>query len=166
MKKTVIIIIISVVVVGLIIAGSILLISKLSSAIKDKDPITVTEFKTKMENKEYTVVDVQEQFAEFDYVKNAYVALEKEGNYQIEFYEISDEANAVGFYGNNKALFESSKGTIVAETNITVKNYAKYTVNSGGKYNVVSRIANTVVYVSVDSKYKDAVNDVLNSIGY
>ena len=47
-----------------------------------------------------------------------------------------------------------------------MKNYSKYTLQSDNKYMVVSRIEDTVVYVKVDSKYKDQIKDLLKEIGY
>lgn len=58
------------------------------------------------------------------------------------------------------------KSNSSAQTNISGKNYSKYTLSSGEKYMVVSRINNTVVYLDVNSNYKDEVKTILSELGY
>ncbi len=79
---------------------------------------------------------------------------------------MSDESSAIGFYQNNASRFETMKANSSAQTNISGKNYSKYTLSSSGKYMVVSRINNTVVYLNVDSSYKDEVKTILSELGY
>ena len=58
------------------------------------------------------------------------------------------------------------KSNSSVQTNINGKNYSKYTLSSDGKYMIVSRINNTVVYLDVDSSYKDEIKTILNELGY
>ena len=51
-------------------------------------------------------------------------------------------------------------------SSISGKNYSKYTLEANGKYSVVSKINNTILYVNVDSQYKDTVKDIIDEIGY
>ena len=159
MKKSVIIAIIVAVVV-IAIAGVVLL--KLNKA---KTAITASSFNSTMSQKGYDVQDARSQFAGYDYIKQALIAVSQEG-YQIEFYELEDETYAKNFYNDNKYIFESSKGNASAETSTSLKNYSKYTLSSNGKYMVVSRIDNTVIYVDVDNSYKDTVKTLLSELGY
>lgn len=133
---------------------------------KEKTSITASDFYTTMSQKEYNVQDSSNQFSEYNYVKQAYIAGSKNNSYQIEFYELEDDSYATQFYNNNKSIFESSKGTNSVESNVELKNYSKYTLSSNGKYMIVSRIDNTVIYVNVDNNYKDAVNSLLKDLGY
>lgn len=133
---------------------------------KEKEAIDVSKFTTIMERRGYYLTDVYSQYEEYGYIKNAYVASSKDYTFQIEFYELSDEAYAVSFYNNNKDIFESMKANVTSGTNTSGKNYAKYTLTSAGKYMVVSRIDNTVVYVNVEENYKNNVTDILKELGY
>lgn len=160
MKKPVIIVLI---VVAIIIAILGVVFVNLN---KEKTSITASSFKNFMEQKGYIVSDANSQFSEYDYVKQVYVATNGNYSYKIEFYELSDENYAMSFYNNNKSIFESSKGSASAETSASLKNYSKYTLSSNGKYMVVSRIDNTVVYLNVDDSYKDTVKDLLKELGY
>lgn len=166
MKKSVIITIAICIIVFilLLVLGGFFLVKNVLN--HEKNSITVEEFKSAMKNKGYIIIDVREQFASYDYIKDAYIAMTDNGEYQIEFYKMSDKENAVMFYEHNKSVFESSKSSSSAQTNNDMKNYSKYTLQSNNKYMVISRIEDTVVYVNVDSKYKDNIKDILKEIGY
>lgn len=133
---------------------------------KEKTPISAEDFKSSMESKGFVVQDVTSQFSMYDYVKQAYVALNPDSSYQIEFYQISDNTYATSFYNTNKSIFESNKESTAAETDINISNYSKYTLSSGGKYQVVSRIDNTAIYLDVSDTYRDDVKEILNEFGY
>lgn len=160
MKKPVIIAIIVVVIV-IAIVGVIFV-----NLNKEKISITASSFYTTMSQKGYTVQDANNQFLEYDYIKQVYIAANKDYSYKIEFYELLDDSYATSFYNNNKSIFEASKGNVSAETSVGLKNYSKYTLSSNGKYMVVSRIDNTVIYVKVDDSYKDTVKAILDELGY
>lgn len=158
MKKGVIIAIGIVVIIVALIVGVFVALNK------EKIPMTTDSFKNTMEEKGFTVQSAKEQFAEYEYVKDAIIALN--GDYQLEFYELSDVDKAVFFYNNNKAIFEQSKGNASANTSVNMKNSSKYTQSSNGKYMVVSRIDNTVIYLNVEDKYKEDVKSLLDELGY
>ena len=160
MKKTVIIAIIAVVIVVAIVGVIFVNLNK------EKNSITASSFYNTMSQKGYTVQDASRQFSKYNYVKQAYIAISQDYSYQIEFYELLDDSYATSFYNNNKSIFEASKGNASAETRVAFKNYSKYTLSSNGKYMVVSRINNTVIYVDVDNSYKDTVEALLDELGY
>lgn len=161
MKKTIITVVI--VIIAIILIGVGVLLINLN---KEKESITASEFYEYATKKGYSVYDVNKQFSEYDYIKQVYVAAGKDLKYQIEFYEIQDDEYATKFYNYNKSIFESSKGNSSAETNVGMKNYSKYTLSTNGKYMVVSRINNTVIYVEVDDNYKDTIKSILKELGY
>jgi len=156
-----ILIIVAIVVIGGIAVGAVIINKN-----NYKEPITASEFKNEMEDLDFEIVDAKYQFAEYDYVEKVYLALEEDGDYQIEFYKLDEEEDAINFYNNNKSIFESDKGSTSAETSVNLKNNSKYTLTTNGKYKVVSRIENTVIYLNVDKEYKDEVKDILKELGY
>ena len=164
-KSTKIAIIVISIVAVIIIAGVILISFLFSTLLKDKASITASDFYTTMSQKGYLVQPIDIGSSDYADVKEAYVANSKDYGYKIEFYEVTDD-NFTGMYSSNKAFFESSKGAVSAETNVAVKNYAKYTLSSNGKYMVVSRINNTIIYINADDQYRDNIKAVLNEIGY
>lgn len=163
MNKRRLIIIISI--IGVILVATMFTIFAIVG--KQKTPITAEEFKTKLESKGYITADATYQYSEYDYIKQVYIAANNDYSYQIEFYELSNVDYAMNFYNTNKNIFESTKGSSInAETNVELKNYAKYTLSVNGKYKVISRINNTVIYIDVEDNNKDTVKKVLEEIGY
>ena len=160
MKKPVIILLVIVAILAIILGVVFINLNT------EKTSITASNFKNLMQQKGYTVSDANSQFSDYDYIQQVYIAADSNYNYQIEFYELSDDSYATRFYNNNKSIFESSKGNASAETSVDLKNYSKYTLSSNGNYMVISRIDNTVIYVDVDDNYKDNVKDILNELGY
>lgn len=132
---------------------------------KEKTPISSEEFKSIMEGKSFTIIDVTQQFVQYkDYMLEAYIA--QKDDYQIEFYKLSSGENAVNMYETNKAKFETQKGNNATSTNANMKNYSTYSLNSNGKYKYISRIDDTFVYVDVDENNKEAIRDIIKEIGY
>lgn len=160
MKKLLIIAIIAIVIIVAIVGVIFINLNK------EKNSITSSSFYATMSQKGHSVQDSTSQFSEYNYVKQAYIAVSEDYSYKIEFYELLDDSYATSFYNNNKFIFESSKGNASAETSVGGKNYSKYTLSSNGKYMVVSKINNTVIYVKVDDSYRNTVKDILDELGY
>lgn len=131
-----------------------------------KTAITLDEFNNVMQNKGYTIQNVSSQFTEYENISDVNIAVSSDSKYQIEFYKLSDVDNAIDFFDNNKAIFEKSKSSASSESSVTMGNYSKYTLSTNGKYKVISRIDDTVVYLNVSDDYKDAVKEILEELGY
>ena len=159
MKKALIIIgIIVIVLVGIVLVV-------FNTLNKEKTPISANTFNTTMESKGYIMTDTTSQFAQYgNYMSKSYAA-QKTG-YQIEFYELSSEENAISMYNTNKTKFESQKSNASASATASMNNYATHSLTTNGKYKYLSRIDNTLVYIDVDESYKDVVKDIMKEIGY
>lgn len=159
MKKVLIVIgIIAVVVVGIVVIA-------FNTLNKEKTPISADTFNTTMESKGYIMTDTTSQFSQYEnYMSESYVA-QKTG-YQIEFYELTSEENAISMYNTNKTKFESQKTDASASAATSMNNYSTYSLTTNGKYKYLSRIDNTLVYIDVDESYKDIVKDIMKEIGY
>lgn len=128
-----------------------------------KEAITSKEFIQIMEDNDFEIADVTEQFEDADIeVKKGYVALGDD--YQIEFYTFDDEDEAKMFFKVNKAKFETDSAS--SEVSLNGKNYSVYSVTSNGKYKFVERIDKTVIYLNVDKEHKDDVKDLVKELGY
>lgn len=136
----------------------------------NRTAINTDTFISTAESKEYEVIDILEEYKDIEAIEKATVALKSEDGenilYQIEFYELDAADSAMLMFNENKDLFESKTSTAVMETTVNLGNFSKYSVISNGKYMVVSRIDNTIVFVDVDKEYKDTVNEFLEAIGY
>lgn len=157
---------------SLIIGVSVILLLVLTFGIiflvlnKEKIPITTLDFMNIMQEKGYLIQDAKSQYYDNEKIEEAYIAYSSDYSHQIEFYVLTDEEAAIKMYESNRYVFENSKGNISSETSVTLKNYSKYTLSSNGKYKVISRIENTLLYLNVDSTYENTIKDILKQIGY
>lgn len=129
----------------------------------NKTSISTSDFKSTMEDKKFTVQDATDQF-EKGVVEQVYLALND--NYQIEFYKTVDESQAITAFNQNKSNFESTSSSSKVETNVSLGNHSKYTLKSGGKYMVISRIDDTFIYLNVDEKYESEIDGILDNWDY
>jgi len=129
-----------------------------------KTALTAEQFKSKMEAAGYEVQDATYQYEGL--VDQCFIAVKGNFEYQIEFYVVATESQAVGAYNQNKEQFQSKKSNASAETTKEVSNYGKYTLNTGGNYSVISRVDNTFIYIDASNDYRDEINKTLDSLGY
>jgi len=125
----------------------------------EKEPISARDFSEYMEDNNYFVLDV-----EMD--EKVYLAIDEDDEYQVVFFEFDDEKAANTLYSNSKSDLEETSERNKSHTEVSGKNYNKYTLSAGDSYSVVSRIENTVITVEADKDDKEEVNDVLKELGY
>ena len=116
-----------------------------------QNAITNSKFEEKAKEKGFTVGDATAQYESYDYIKTATVAQSPDG-WQVEFYVLDEDANAVSMFNTNKSK--------------SVSNYSMYSLVSSGYYMHLYRIDNTLMYVKVDEEYKDAAKEFVGSLGY
>ncbi len=131
-----------------------------------KKPISDDEFKNVMNENDYYVENVLNDFSDYSYIKGAYIAIKNGKNYQIEFYELENNYYAKSFYDINKEIFEASQTNNSIYKNIDLNDTNKYTLINEDSYKVISRIENTVIYVDVNKKYMDDINSILKKLKY
>ncbi len=144
----------------------LIVLSFIFTACTNQKTITSEEFKEILEKMKYNVIDIKEQYADYDSIKSAQVAINKDQNYQIEFYTLTDEKEAIAFFKENKKIFETSKSNNAKETSKELRKKSKYILNTNGKYKVISRIKNTVIYVNTDESFKKVTDKILDTIKY
>lgn len=148
--------------IALLVLGVLLL-----TACGSKKAITGQEFINTMLDQNFKVLDVKEdQFSDYEEIKEAYVALSENEEYQIEFYVLDNNDSAVRLYNHNKEIFEDSKSGMSTDSYVNLKNLNKYTLSTDGRFKVLSRIDNTMAYLNVESEYKDEVTTILKKLGY
>lgn len=144
-------------------------ISKITGS--DKKEITAEEFKNVISAKNFTINVPQDALTE-EAITNAgitkgYLTREIEDQeYRINFFEFKDE-------NSEQYLYYDAINTIRLEDNGNIKetleksmNHTKYTALTNGKYMVVSRIGNTLIWATIDADEKQKLIDLLNEIGY
>lgn len=144
----------------------LILVLLLSACSNNKTPKGIDEFKDIMKDNDYYIINSKEQFSEYDYILDSYIAIDSTKNFQIEFYKLSDIENAKAFFEFNKDIFDAERANTSLYTDVSLNNYDKYTLITDNSYKVLSRIDNTVIYIDVDKKYKKNINNILKKIGY
>lgn len=134
---------------------------------KDKEPVSADMFVEQMERAGLTVTDQTAEVMEGSGLSSAQVA-SLEGEYQIEFYQMDGEDHAKNIYNNAKDDLENQYETAngVAKTNVSMRNYAKFTITAEDRYFIVSRISDTMIYATATKENKDTVKDTVTGLGY
>lgn len=130
-----------------------------------KDSLTGEEFTKISDEKGMITADVKEQFAGYDYVLEANVAVSQEG-WQIEHYVLETKEDAKTMYSKNKSDFEKFSDSKNVSSVVEVGNYTKYTLETGEYYMVLSRVDNTLLYVKVPVNNKDSAVKLIDALGY
>lgn len=124
-----------------------------------KKSIDSNKFKSIMRDNGYYVISIKDQFENYGYIEEAYLA-RKDMN--VEYYKMSDIDNTKAFYDYNKDIIEAYK-TKYDE----YKEFEnKYVLSTDEAYKLISCINNTCIYVDTDIKNKDEVNNIIKKLGY
>lgn len=130
-----------------------------------RESMTDMEFQNAAEKAGYEVMDSTEQFAAYDHIESASIAI-KDNDYQVEFYTTSNSASATSMFQTSRASFETTNGSKTKEGEKSGKNYQSYSLLTNGQYIHVCQIDNTLVYVDVEEEHMGDVQEFLQDIGY
>lgn len=130
-----------------------------------KKAIDVDKFTKVAKDKGFTIVDVTDQYSEFEYIKSGTVAT-KDYKWQVEFYVLEDEAGAKNMYNINLNKFKNEKHSSKTYSEVNMKNYSTYSLKSGGQYMYLSRVDNTLIYCNVKADYEKEAKDLIKDLGY
>lgn len=131
----------------------------------NKVVITTDTFTKVCDENGFETTNVIEQYKSYDQIREATVARNADG-LQIEFYVIDSADNASSMFETNKTKFEANKGSVSSNTSVSMGNYENYAQTSNGQYMYVSRVDNTLIYMTVDENYKDIMKEIVKQLGY
>ena len=129
----------------------------------NKKAISTREFKNITEQDGLTTVDVKDQFSDESVVE---ATIAHNDDIKLEFYILNGEASAKSMFSYNRKIFEGRKSGASKFASTDIGNSSTYMLQSGGYYMYLSRIDNTLLYVSVSEQYKDNVKEVIKDLGY
>lgn len=133
---------------------------------RSKPSISAETFVETMKNKNFSITDLADKYSDYGYVEHAYIAINSDFTYQIEFYSLSDIAKGKEFYKEKKAELKSSRRKGESKKGNDYRYYGKFILSSDDQYKQLYRINDTVVYIDTRTKYKDEVLNVLAELGY
>ena len=149
-----------------IIAAFALAFSLLTGCNK-KEVVSTVDFEALATQKGYIVQDGTDYFASYDYVKLATLAAPQDKSFQIEFYELNDEAVAMSFYDTNKNNFIMMKSSNADEVTKNGKNFDLYQLEMYGRFMMIERVDNTVIYVnSTEASNRTVIESFLKELKY
>ena len=132
-----------------------------------KKSITANDFKNYMEKSGYYILDSTSQYKESFTLKQSYIAINANRTYQIEFIEVNTIDEASKIYDINKNIMEGKKGkSFSGYVDTEGDNFSNYRIVTNGKYRVLSKINNTLIYVDVDQEYMNEVNKIIKRLRY
>lgn len=144
----------------------LILLIFISGCSTEKKAIDYSKFNEIMTKEDYMIINVKDQFSDYDYIEGAYIAIDPNSNFQIEFYELSNAEYGLDFYNINKEVFQATESSSSTYTNVDTTNYNKYTLVNNESYKVISRIDNTIIYVDTFKKYSSNIKSILKKLGY
>ena len=161
-KKALVVVLIVVLLIAAVISTGVYLVVKFVNV--EKEALTAKEFISIMEEQDFLVGEVTDQFEDADIeVEKAYVAFGDD--YQIEFYTFEDEENAEMFFKVNKAKFDEDSAS--SRVSLNGKNFTSFSITVDGEYRFVERVDETVIYLDVDEEYKNEVKELVKEeLGY
>ena len=132
---------------------------------EEKKPISGDSFKLVAEGDKYTTKDVTKNFKSDSGITEAIVAA-VENQYQVEFYTLKDSKTAQKMYDRNKKRFENIKSSLDKAEVTETDNNSEYKISTNGRYMLLNKIDNTLIYANVEDKYKDSVTTLIKQLGY
>lgn len=136
--------------------------------LNNKEPVSAKEFESIAKSNGY-IVGIDDQLENsYDYIKNVRIAIDKEDDYQVDLYILTDDEYAEKVFENNKAEFEDiveDEGNSSYRKTSSSK-YDRYSATTSESYLYVARIENTVVYANVDIENKKEVQAFIKELGY
>lgn len=137
----------------------------------DKKEITAEEFKNIISQKNFTInvpKDVYtDEAIEQANLENGYFTREIENEeYRINFFEFKDENSALYIYYKEIYTTRNESNGNITEISEKSMNHTKYIAIANGKYQVLSRIGNTLIFGTINLDEKQKLIDLLNEIGY
>lgn len=128
-----------------------------------KEPLEPSTFQKKVEEKGYAVQDITDQ-KDMEATSVALLALHSD--YEIEFYKLNSEGNAISMYNMLQTKIEKEKKAHAKEKERKNKHMQSYILETDMLYVVLSRIDNTILYGSTSTEHKKMLEEDIQSLGY
>ncbi len=130
-----------------------------------KEAITSTDFNKVMSEKNFKVTNLSKDFESTSELKEVFIAQSPKLDYQIEYYLLDSKESTAKFYNTNmEKLKNSAKGYSNVEMNGL--NYSRYSQTTSSKYQVISCVELTCIFLNVNKDKKDEIKEILEVFNY
>lgn len=122
-----------------------------------------TDFKEQFSARGYTVEQIESADYEADYISKA---TKEDVPFEVIYYQFGNESDAKSAY---KGYKENLKNVITSDSNDKESKSAvlsKYECKTDNEYIIISRVKDTLIYISSTVDYQDQIDEILKDIKY
>jgi hypothetical protein len=132
---------------------------------QSRSAISPEAFTSTLEKAGFSIADITADYPS-DYVDKALIAVNKEGTFQFEYFNVATAEYATADFNDNMNSLQANKGGTSSQTNLQVGNYGYYSLTDGDQFTLITRIEDTFIYVSAPKANTDQIKEIIKSIGY
>lgn len=122
-------------------------------------------FKDYMEENNYYISDVSNTNQNYNRVSKYYIA--RINNYSIVYLYSDDEEKIIKSYTSVKdSIIDIETIYVKDKIDINTKRFSKYSVNDNGKYMIVAKKGNSMIFSNANIEYKEKIDKVFEDLGY
>lgn len=89
------------------------------------------------------------------------------GDIQLTFFDFNDDNGAESLRSHYRSWIHKNRYSVPnIEHESGISNYAAYTLKAAGKYSLIVRVGNTVVFAISDESSAGRIHDVMVALGY
>ena len=129
-----------------------------------KKPITLEEFQTYTEGKEYVFMNISEQFDYDEKVESA--AMASTSVWHVEFYILDSQENAEEIFEANRLSFQETKISTSAEKEKTAYHSKTYELTTSYEFMYLCQVDNTLLFARVPVEYRSKVLSFAKGLNY
>lgn len=121
------------------------------------------DFKEQFSARGYTVEKIDKADYEADYISKA---TKEDVPYEVLYYQFATESDAKKAYKEYKSnlsnIITSDSKDVESKSSVL----SKYVCKSDKEYIIISRVKNSLIYISTTVEYENEINDILTDIKY
>lgn len=121
------------------------------------------DFKEQFSARGYTVEKIEEADYEADYISRA---TKEDVPYEVLYYQFDTETDAKKAYKDYKKnlsnVITSDSKDVESKSSVL----SKYVCKSDKEYIIISRVKNSLIYISSTVEYENEINEILEDIKY
>ena len=121
------------------------------------------DFKEQFSARGYTVEKIEKADYEAEYISKA---TKEDVPYEVLYYEFATESDAKkaykGYKNNLSNVITSDSKDVESKSSVL----SKYVCKSDNEYIIISRVKNSLIYISSTIEYESEINDILDDIKY
>lgn len=112
----------------------------------------------------YILKEDLSEYKGYNYIKDSYYAINREGMYFIQFLEIENDDYAKRFFEFNKEDIVKLKTSNSYTKSINLTNYNVYHLENDSDYKLVIRSKNNIIYVDAPIDYINEIEEFLSEL--